>query len=132
MSINTNKNSRFRTVNAQANTTATEVTAYKCPANCRGMVELLYVSNVSTGNASVDLELNRVDTTTDNGTGQANASHMHILGSKNMATGDFIQFADGFIVLEPNDTITMTATGAGTIHVDAMVTVEEFFLPVGG
>jgi hypothetical protein len=96
------------------------------------MVELLYVSNVSTGNASVDLELNRVDTTTDNGTGQANASHMHILGSKTMATGDFIQFADGFIVLEPNDTITMTATGAGTIHVDAMVTVEEFFLPVGG
>ena len=132
MSINTNKNSRFRTVNVQADTTAQEETAYKCPANCRAMVELLYISNVSSGNATVDVELNRNDSSTDNGTGQGNASHMHILGSKNMASGDFIQFDEGFIVLEPEDTITITATGTGTIHVDAMVTVEEFFLPVGG
>ena len=132
MSINTNKNSRFRTVNVQADTTGTEETVYTCPSNCRAMVELLYISNVSSGNATVDVEFNRNDTVTDNGTGQANASHMHILGSKNMASGDFIQFDEGFIVLEPEDTITITATGSGTIHVDAMVTVEEFFLPVGG
>jgi hypothetical protein len=132
MSINTNKNSRFRTVNAQADTTLQEETAYKCPANCRAMVELLFIKNVSSGNATVDVELNRNDSVTDNGTGQGNAAHMHILGGKNMATGEFIQFADGFIVLEPEDTITITATGTGTIHVDVMVTVEEFFLPVGG
>ena len=132
MSINTNKNSRFRTTNVQALTTGTEVTLYKCPANCKGMVELLYISNVSSGNATVDVEFYRDDTTTDNGTGQPNGSHVHILGSKNMASGDFIQWADGFIVLEPNDTITLTTTGTGTIHVDGMLTVEEFFLPIGG
>lgn len=129
MSINTNRNSRFRTVNEQADTTATEETVYKCPANCRAMVELLFIKNTSSGNATVDVELNRNDSTTDNGTGHANAAHMHILGGKNMATGDYLQFSDGFIVLEPEDTITFTATGTGTIHVDVMVTVEEFFLP---
>lgn len=132
MSINTNKNSRFRTTNVQAQTTGVEVTLYKCPANCKGMVELLYISNVSSGNATVDVEFYRDDTTTDNGTGQPNGSHVHILGSKNMASGDFIQFGEGFLVLEPNDTIKLTATGSGTIHVDGMITVEEFFLPIGG
>jgi len=132
MSINTSKNSRFRTVNAQADTTGQEETVYKCPSNCRSMVELLFIKNVSSGNVTVDVELNRNDSVTDNGTGQGNAPHMHILGSKNMSVGDFIQFADGFMVLEPEDTITMSATGTGTIHVDTMVTVEEFFLPVGG
>lgn len=121
--INTSKTSRFRTVNKQANVTATEVTLYTCPANCRAVVSLLFVSNVSSGNATVDIEFNRNDTT-------SNAAHMHILGSKNMATGDYIQFSDGFIVLEPSDTLTFTATGTGTIHVDAMATVEEFFISV--
>ena len=132
MSINTSKNSRFRTVNVQADTDGNEETVYKCPSNCRSMVELLFIKNVSSSNVTVDIELNRNDSVTDNGTGQGNAAHMHILGDKNMATGEFIQFSDGFLVLEPEDTITMSATGTGTIHVDTMVTVEEFFLPSGG
>ena len=122
--INTSKSSRFRTVNKQADITATEVTLYTCPSNCRAVMTLLFVSNVSSSNATVDIEFNRADTTN-------NASHMHILGAKNMATGDYIQFSDGYIVMEPDDTITFTGTGTGTIHVDAMATVEEFFIPVG-
>ena len=119
--INTNKNSRFRTVNKEAGTTGQEVTLYTCPSNCRTVANSLWVSNSSTGNADVDLKFTRADTT-------SNSQHMNLLVSKTMATGDHLTFPDDKFILEPSDTIKFTATGSNTIHVDLMVTVEEFFL----
>ena len=120
--INTNKNSRFRTVNKEAGTTATEVTLYTCPANCRTVAGSLWLSNSSTGNASIDIKFTRADTT-------SNSQHMNMLDAKNMATGEHLTFPDEKFILEPSDTIKFTATGSGTIHVDLMMVVEEFFLP---
>jgi hypothetical protein len=89
---------------------------YTCPANCRTKVVLLYIKNVG-GTVTPSIEWNRAD-----------SSHAHILGAKNMSTGEFIQWSDGYIVLEPGDEIVVIADGT-TPHVDAFCTVEEFFMP---
>mgnify|MGYP003638678650 CR=1 FL=1 len=135
MALNTNKNGRIRSVNKLIDTTyddsdattiaATTFTIYTCPANCKSVMSLIMISNVSSGNADVEVEFNRSDTTTNN-------AHMHIVGDKTMATGDTITIASGNIVFESGDTLTATAAGANTIHVDILATVEEFFIPVGG
>ncbi len=112
----TNRNSRPRTVNAECTVENAEVTLYTCPANCRALMSLLYVTNISGGTCTVDIEFNRAD-----------ATHMHILGSKNMANGEFIQWSDAYIVLEPTETITVIPSSQASPHIDVMATVEEFF-----
>lgn len=112
----TDRKSRARTVNVECTTEDQEETLYTCPTNCRAYMSLLYTSNTSGGTCTVDIEFNRADT-----------SHMHILGSKNMSNGEFIQWSGGFIVLEPTETITVTPSSQAAPHIDVMATVEEFF-----
>lgn len=116
VAIATNRNSRARTVNVECTTEDQEETLYTCPANCRSFMSLLYITNISGGTCTVDIEFNRADST-----------HMHILGSKNMSNGEFIQWSDAYIVLEPTETITVTPSSQGSPHIDVMATVEEFF-----
>lgn len=118
-SSNIPKFSRARTVNITCTTSAQEETVYTCPANTRTHVVLLFVKCV-TNNVTVDVEWDRADST-----------HAHILGGKNMSAGEYIQFSDSYIVFEPGDALTITATGSSP-HVDVFATVEEFFVPVGG
>ena len=54
----------------------------------------------------------------------------HILGGKNMSTGDYIQFIGAEMVMEPGDTIKVVADGT-TPTVDVMCTAEEFFVVPG-
>lgn len=109
---------RSRTYNIEATVASTVYTLYTCPDNCRAKMNLLYVTNVSGSTATVDIEWERAD-----------GSHAHILGAKNMANGEFIQWSDGYIILEPGDAITIEATGVSPPHVDCFCTVEEMFLP---
>lgn len=80
-------------------------------------MNLLYTVNV-TGNTTVNIEWDRAD-----------GSHMHILGSKNMTVGEYIQWSDAYIVLEPGDAVHVTPSSNATPHVDVLCTVEEYFLP---
>jgi DNA/RNA endonuclease YhcR with UshA esterase domain len=118
-SPNVTTRSRMKTVNVEATVDSQEYTLYTCPQNCRSHMSMLFVSN-SGGNVTVDVEFYRA----------ADSTHIHILGGKNMTTGEYIQFTGAEMVLEPGDYVTTTAVG-GTVHVDTMATVEEFFLVPG-
>jgi hypothetical protein len=107
---------RAKTYNVTCTVSGQEYTLYTCPDNCRAHMNLLYLTN-SGGTTTVDVEWNRAD-----------GSHMHILGGKNLSSGDFIQWSDAYIVLEPGETMTVTAT-ASSPHLDLLCTVEEYFLP---
>ena len=112
----TDRNARPRTVNVAATTEDAVTNIYTCPSNCRALIPLLYVTNVSGGTCTVNIEFDRAD-----------GSHMHILGSKNMANGEFIQWTGSYIVLESGDELNVTPSSQATPHIDVMVTVEEFF-----
>ena len=81
---------------------------------------MLMVTNVA-GNNTVRCRFNRA----------ADGSKMAILGSKNMAVGEYVLFTGAEMIMEPGDTITMTPTGSGTVEVDTMATIEEFFTVPG-
>ena len=108
---------RARSYNVTCTVSGQEYTLYTCPDNCRSYMNLLYLSN-SNGTTTVNVEWNRAD-----------GSHVHIIGGKNIALGEFIQWSDAYIVLEPGDTMTVTATHNGPPHIDVICTVEEYFLP---
>ena len=114
------KPTRIVTYTASAQVEDEDKVLYTCPSNCRGMMTLLFFSNAN-GNTTVDVNLYR-----QNGT-----EHIHIVGGKNMVGGEFVQFSNGIVVLEPGDYMTITASGNTTPHIDAMCTVEEVFIPVG-
>ena len=120
MSFNIAKNTRVRTVNVAALVEDQVYTLYTCPANCRAMMSLLFLTNVN-GNTTVDVEWDRAD-----------GSHMHILGGKNLTAGEFVQFSDGYVVFEAGDEMTVVASGNASPHIDVLATVEEYFIPVGG
>ena len=114
--------SRMKTVNVECYVDGQEETLYTCPANCRAHVSMLFTVNTG-GNVTVNIEFERASATQTN---LGVDPHMHILGGKNMTTGEFIQFTGGEMIMEPGDSITVTADGS-TPHVDTMATVEEFF-----
>lgn len=93
---------------------------YTCPANCRALVHLLFISNPN-GNTSLTVRWDRSDPTHDD---------VYIIGGKNMTTGEYIKFDGSYIVLEPGDTVTVTPTGNATPRIDVICTVEEIFLPL--
>ena len=116
---NVTTNSRMKTANLTATTTTQEETLYTCPNNCRSHVSMLMITNVN-GTASVDCQFHRA----------ADSSVMHILGGKNLSTGEYVLFTGAEMVMEPGDHITLTPTGS-TPTVDIMATVEEFFVIPG-
>ncbi len=87
---------------------------------------MLHLVNAG-GTATVDVEFNRSSATQAALGVDASA---HILGGKNMSTGDFVQFLGAVMVLEPGDTVTVTADGT-TPTVDVIATLEEFFVTPG-
>ena len=119
------KFSRTKSYIDDATVDGTAVTLYTCPDNCRTHMSLLYIGNSGTNASDIQVSWYRAeDTETHN-----------ILAGKNLSVGEFVQWSDAFIVLEPGDYISFTpsATGGGASpHIDCFCTVEEFFLPVGG
>ena len=114
---NVAQNSRAKTANVACEVEDQAYTLYTCPSNCRAHMSLLYLSN--NDNAAVDAEVEWE---------RADGSHMHILSSKNLGVGEFLQWSGAFIVLEPGDYFTVTPSNNITPHLDAMCTVEEFFV----
>ena len=117
---NSAKNTRFLTYNVSANVSGTVYTLYECPANCISYMHLLFAANAD-GNTNLVIDWHRTrynDTFT-------------IIGGKNMVSGEFLQFSNGFIVLEPGDKMRVTAVSSGQPNMDVLCTVEEVFRPVG-
>jgi len=88
-------------------------------------MSLLFITNASAQDSDIDVQWYRAADTTS----------YFILGSKNLATGEFIKFDGSFIVLDAGDRIDITPsnTGGGSNpQIDVFCTVEEFFIPVGG
>jgi len=114
------KSYREKSVIAAFTTDGVRETLYECPLNCRARVPLVYMVNAN-GTVDVTFEWYRASDTT----------HYYIISGKNLGTGDTIQLSDGYIVLEPEDKLEITVDGT-TPQVDALCTVEEIFIPVGG
>lgn len=95
-------------------------TLYTCPPNCRARVPLVYLVNAN-GTVTITFEWYRA----------ADTTHYYIISGKNLSTGETIQLSDSYIVLEPGDKLEVTPDGTTPI-VDALCTVEEIFIPVGG
>lgn len=95
-------------------------TLYTCPLNCRARVPLVYIVNAN-GTVTVTFEWYRA----------ADDTHYYVVSGKNFSTGESIQLSDSYIVLEPGDKLEVTPDGTTPI-VDAICTVEEVFIPVGG
>jgi len=119
------KNSRTKSEIIACTTDDQVETLYTCPANAKSHMSLLFITNASANDSDIEVKWYRAADTTS----------YFILGSKNLGTGEFIQFTDGFIVLEAGDYITIepsNTSGGGSPIIDAFCTVEEFFIPVGG
>lgn len=114
------KSYREKSVIISCTTDAQTETLYECPSNCRARVPLVFITNVN-GTVSIEFKWYRAADTTS----------YFIIGGKNLGTGEFIQLSDGYIVLEPGDRLEITPAGSTPI-VDALCTVEEIFIPVGG
>lgn len=111
---------RERSVVSRFTTEDLREVLYTCPNNCRTRVVLLFVTNAN-GTTSLDIEWYRASVD----------AHYHILGGKNLGTGEYIQLSDSYIVLEPGDKIEITPSGAASPDISAFCTVEETFVPVG-
>ena len=120
------KNSRTKSEIIACTTDDQVETLYTCPSNAKAHMNLLFITNASSNDSDIEVKWYRAADTTS----------YFIIGSKNLGTGEFIQFDGGaFIVLEAGDQITVepsNTSGGGTPIIDAFCTVEEFFIPVGG
>lgn len=118
--MNLQKSERSRSYIKAFRTQDLQETLYECPANCRARMVLLYLVNVS-GTCSPEIVWYR----------KAEDIQYYILGGKNFGVGEFVQFSDSYIVLEPGDKILVTPKDKADPLVDAFCTVEETFIPVG-
>lgn len=114
------KNTRYKTYNVSAAVSDQTYVLYTCPSNCTSYMSLLFFANAN-GTTSVSVTWYRT---------RYNDSFT-IVGGKNMTAGEFVQFSNGFIVLEPGDEIRVVVTGNNPLNMDFMCTVEEEFRPVG-
>ena len=116
------RDSRTRSVIIACTTDDQVETVYTCPSNAKAHMSLLFITNASANDTDIEVKWYRAEDTTS----------YFILGSKNLGTGEFIQFSDAFIVLEAGDQITVepsNTSGGGNPIIDVFCTVEEFFLP---
>lgn len=117
------KRSRTRSAIKEATTDAVAVTLYTCPSNCKAHMNLLFITNGSANDSDIEIKWYRA----------ADSASYFILGAKNLASGEFIQFDGGaFIVLEEGDYIQLTpdnTAGGNNPKIDFFCTVEEFFIP---
>lgn len=108
---------RAKTYSVSCTVQDTDYVLYTCPANCRSHMNLLYIANGNGNSPDVSVVWDRADST-----------HIHILGAKNLVSGGFIQWSGAYIVLEPGETITIIPSGVSSPHIDALCTVEEYFM----
>lgn len=112
------KPARRKSVWGHNNTTATE-DVYVCPANCVAEVTYIIVNNSGGSTNSVSVKWY-----------DASASYASgFVEGKSLNAGDFLEFNNIDLVMEPGDKIQIIPASAG--HIDSIVTVTETFVPVG-
>jgi len=116
--ISQGKSARAKSFGISCTVSATEYTLYTCPANCVAEVSMLLIVGV-TGTPSVVVAWNHSSEST------------HILSGKSVAVGEFVLFTGATLVLQPGETLKVTATHASAIRIDASCTVTETFIPIG-
>lgn len=124
MALNVTRPSRFKSYGIHAVLDATQYTVYTCPPNTVAYMSLIFISNGTANASDVAVVWNDYD----------NGTPITILGSKNLASGDYLQLSGSFLVLEESDTVKVTAdntAGGNDPDIGVIVTVEEVFLPNG-
>ena len=112
------KPARRKSVWGHNNTTTAE-DVYVCPANCISEVTYIIVNNSGSSTNSVSVKW-------------YDASDSYASGfveGKSLNAGDFLEFSNIDLVMEPGDKIQIIPTSAG--HIDSIITVTETFVPVG-
>jgi len=105
------------------NTGTTTEEVYVCPNNCTAELTFLHVHN-SSGNTDIEIEWYVADSD-----GQGTPYTSHFIEGKNLGAGEYLQWADIEVVLQPGDKIQVTPTTAA--HIDTILTVTETFVPIG-
>jgi hypothetical protein len=119
--VSPGKPARVISENAVCTAGGTEYNIYTCPDNCRAEVTMLMVVNAGGSTTSASVIWYDASKTAD----------VHILGSKSLSAGDYVLFTGATLALEPGDRLDITAGSSGTVHVDAICTVTETFIPIG-
>lgn len=114
------KEYRQQSFNVDVKVSGTTNDLYTCPANTRAEVTMLLIVNAN-GNTSVEAywyDASKVYTS-------------RLLGGKNMTSGEYILHSPFSLILESGDKLQIKATGTNPIHIDAVCTVHEHFVPLG-
>ena len=109
---------RKKSVWGHNNGTTTE-DVYTCPPNCIAEVTYIVVNN--SGGATNTISVKWYDASASYASG--------FVEGKSLGGGEFLEFPNIDIILEPGDKIQITPTSAG--HIDSIITLAETFVPVG-
>ena len=101
------------------NTGTTTEDVYTCPPNCIAEVTYIVVNN--SGGSTNTISVKWYDASASYASG--------FVEGKSLGGGEFLEFPNIDIILEPGDKIQITPTSAG--HIDSIITLAETFVPVG-
>lgn len=105
----------MREVSVGKNLTAnTSNTMYTVPKGCKGIITLLFISNAGGTTKSITAVWHD----------SSESTNITIAGGKSINAGDYIQFADGRVVLDEYDYIAITPEASSTFS--AIVTFEIY------
>ena len=107
---------KLRSIGHKCATTARE-TIYTCPKNYTCLVTLLFISNSDTANRNVTVEW-----------WHASESTYYTIFTTSVSSSNYLQFSDGYMVLNENDRFHITAGAANVIS--AIISVEELYAPI--
>ena len=112
---NSVKPAKLRSIGHFCTTTSRE-TIYTCPPNYTALVTLLFVSNTDTANRDVTVEWYH-----------ATENVYYTVFTTSVSSKNFLQFSDGYMVLNAGDRLHITGGAANVIR--AIISVEELFDP---
>jgi hypothetical protein len=91
------------------------LTMYKCPADCTSAINLLYINNTDGGHKTISIAWFRKDKNTT----------IPIIYTYSVAANSFLQFSNGYVVLQPEDEIRVTQTATASAFSIIATFVEE-------
>jgi hypothetical protein len=109
-------NSRVRSVGKNLTAGAAN-TIYTCPDNHTARVELLFVTNTTSGNKTVSIKWHDYSAGTE----------YYIVGGYTVSAYSFLKLDGSYLALSAGDYIVITPEAGSTM--DATVSVEEYFDP---
>ena len=98
-------------------TAATEAVVYTCPSNFTAKVDLIFVTNNTSGNKTITIKW--FDSTTN--------LDYYIAPGYVVSAYNFLKLSDGYLVMNSGDKLKFTSETGSTMS--AVVSVEEYFDP---